>query len=129
MQFHAVLRLIYEAESDLDAELMAMLAQQAVEGNVLELDHGDEASITYVGPETVGTTPAELVALLTHARNELILTKARTCWEVGKEIDRVIWHLERRDYEFVGSYDHGHFYEVAEKVLASQGESVDADVG
>lgn len=126
-RYRAVIRIEYLAETEVDAELVAMSAQNAIEASVIEVDNGDEVAITHIGPETSGTTPEELIAVLIPARNSLILTKSKPCWDAAKEIDKIIDALERHDHSFVSSYDHGRFFDIATKLLEE--EESDADIG
>lgn len=119
-RFCTVIRMNYLAESEVDAELVALSAQEVLEGQVIELDHGDEVVITHTGVETGGTTPTELIATLIPARNALILTKSKPCWDAGKEIDKIIFALERHDHSFISSYDHGRFFDIAKEVLEDE---------
>lgn len=126
-RYQCVLRVSFMADSDVEAELIAMEAQNAVEREVVEVEHGDEVAVSHIGPETAGGTPAELLAACIATRNALIITKSRPCWDVAKEIDKLVFALERGDYSFVTAYDYGRFFDIANKLL--EDEIADADAG
>lgn len=124
-EYTSVIRMVFVADSIPEAEMTAYAAVEAIEENLVELDHGDEVEVTYVGPQIDGTTPSELIASLERTRNTLILTKSQRCWEVAKELDKLVFALERGDYTALASYDHGRFFEIAQKVLDTVGEVED----
>ena len=121
-RYTAILRLEFLADSEVEAEITAMEAQTLVEGQ-LDLTEGDEVGVSHIGLETAGNTPVELIATCVATRNALILTKAKPCWDVAKELDKLIDSLERHDYQFVSSdYDYGRFFDIAAKLLADEKE-------
>lgn len=120
--YRAVLRLAYQADGEVEAEIIAEDARASIEATILDITDGDTVEVRQVAPETSGITPEELINAMESTRNALILTKTKACWDVAKELDRLVLCLERQDYAFVSPYDHGHFWDIAEKILAEEAE-------
>lgn len=116
--FIATIRLSYKANDDVEAQLIAELARERAESELdTELDK-DEAILTQVTCFVGNVEPRELLTRLTLTRNDLIRTRYKECYELARELDRLIDALQKRllPYE-VTDYDYGRFSDVAEAIL------------
>lgn len=110
---------MFAADSDTVALMIAEQIRQNGERE-LEVDSGDSIDVHEVVPYGIGMTPAEVVNVVRAARNALILTKIKQCYELAKELDRIAWILEHREERpfDVSSYDPARFMLAAETLLA-----------
>ena len=116
-RYVATLRAVFDAESDVDAVFIADLICENGKKD-LEEDSGDSLDVTQVTNFGIDLIPEETLTRLKQARNLLIKTRLRYCWDVAKELDKAIWSLERRDDEqLMAGYDYGRFLEFARAIL------------
>lgn len=116
-RYVATLRAVFDAEDDVSAQLIAETI--AHHGRTdLEEDEGDSLDVTQVTNFGINLTPEETITRLKQARNLLIKTKLRYCWDQAKELDKVIWALEHRDDDmFLAGYDWGRFLQMAKAII------------
>lgn len=85
-------------------------------------DDDELATLTQLVNTYVGHTPEELLVNFRVTRNALIKTRYLPCFEIAKELDRVIQALERGDLQLVSPYDHTRIFDLAEQIL-TKGEN------
>lgn len=117
-QYVATLRAIFWADDEVVAQVVAEQVRQNGSKD-LELDEGDSVDVTDVIPLGFGLSAAETSQVLRTARNCLIRTRIKQCWELARELDKVAYILERRLEEHfdASSYDYGKFMDVSQQVL------------
>jgi 23S rRNA maturation mini-RNase III len=116
--FIATLRCIINVESAVDAEVTAeRLRQIAME--YLDEEEGDEVVVTQVMDTAIALEPTETLNVLKRARNALIKTRIKQCYDMARGLDETIHALEHR--ENIGgvmpTYDYGRLLEIAEAIL------------
>jgi hypothetical protein len=119
--FVATLRAVFRAEDEVSA---IMIADQIKVNGEKDLDQedGDTLDVTQVTQNLINLSPEETTAVLRRARNLLIRTRVKSCFEVARELDKCIYMLKHRaerntGFELAG-YDYGQFMDIAEEVLA-----------
>lgn len=116
-QYVATLRASFEAEDDAQALLIADdIATQGLD-KILEAEEGDTIIVTQVIDYAPADTPQEIINVLAKARNTLILTKMQPMIDLAREVDKVIFSLEKGDWVGFAPYDYGRFMELIELVI------------
>lgn len=119
-KYLATLRITLEADTEVEARVMANQCAEAVDENFNE-DEEHTVDLTQIIPWSTKTlvTPEEVVAQLRSCCNLLIKTKIVQCFELAREMHKVAWILEnRRETTFdMSNYDHGEFQELANQLL------------
>ncbi len=118
-RFVATLRAIYDAQDEVEAMLVA---DKICENGSADLDDSDDDSsleVTQVVSNGLQLLPQEMLSRLRIARNLLIKTRIKQCYELAQELDRVIFALEHReDPGFsIRAYDYGAFIDLADRIL------------
>lgn len=124
-KYVATLRAIFEADSEVDAMLIAdTIADNGKKD--LELDEGDTLDVTQVLAisDFRHITPQETIFILKKARNALIRVKFKDCYFMAQELDKIIHYLgfqvdsgsPHASIE-APSYDYGSFLDIAHQVL------------
>lgn len=82
-------------------------------------EDGDRVESTQLTPFTTDVEPEELLVILARARNGLIRTRIKQCFDLGKQMDEIIHALRHRDdgSGFIPPYNHGDFIMLAKKIL------------
>lgn len=111
-------RVIANVESAIDAEVTAERLRQIMT-EWLDEEEGDEVRLTQVTDTAINVTPEETINILKRARNALIRTRIKQCYDNARALDETIHALEHR--ENIGgvmpTYDYGRLIEVAEAIL------------
>lgn len=102
-----------EVEARMAADVMTTEASK-----YLDEEDGDEVFITQVTPFAPVVEHAELIDRLKRARNDLVKTRIVDCWNTARDLDRIIFGLQRgvNPHE-IGTYNYGHFMEVSSAIL------------
>lgn len=121
-RFVATLRAVFDA----DDEVTAILAAERIRENGiadLDEDEGDELNVTQVTSNALDISPDEVLEQLEKARNLLIRTRIKQCFEQARELDKIIYALRHRDEESfdMRGYDYGNFMDIAEEILTKKG--------
>ena len=114
--FLMAFRAVVLCEDEVEAQMVAEVIRSEGEKH-LEEEDGDELFIAQVTKFTAAVEPIELVDRLTRARNDLVKTRMKECWDVAKELDVVIWGLRRGMDPMLSTYNHGNFIDVATSIL------------
>lgn len=113
-QYVATLRVVFEADDDAQAALIADRFRTQIED---DLDTEDEGVVlTSLSNTYVGDSPEELLVSFRASRNALIKTKWRPAIEVAKQLEEIIQGLEHGDLQLVAPFNHGRFMDVMEEV-------------
>lgn len=117
-RYVATLRAVYDAEDEVQAIFIAdQIRLNAMQD--LDEEEGDSIEVTQVTSDALHILPEEVLRVLRRARNQLIRTRYKQCYELAKELDQQIFVLEHRgepDFSMAG-YDYGKFMEVSEAIL------------
>ncbi|MGH9061324.1 MAG: hypothetical protein ACRDZY_17690 [Acidimicrobiales bacterium] len=86
---------------------------------LLDEEDGDEVIITQVTSSTKDLEPTETLELFRRARNALIRTRIKECYQQAQEFDKMIHILSFRGMEdgFMPTYDYSKFLDIAEAVI------------
>jgi hypothetical protein len=125
-KYVATLRAVYEAEDDVGAVFIA--DQIRVNGERdLDDEDGDVLDVTQVTSNQLDLTPEETITQLRRARNLLVKTRIKECYNLAKELDQQIYALSHRSAgEFaMAGYDFADFMDLAQSILV---EGVTPDV-
>lgn len=114
----ATLRLVIYTEDEITAHIVASKVAEAAE-ELLDPDDGDDVSLTEILPFTLEVSPQEIIDRLLQARNTLIRTRIKECFDAAKELDFIIHGLRRRVEigDVPASYDYSHIFDVADAIL------------
>lgn len=114
----ATLRVIVYTKDEVEAVLTADRLKETCE-NLLDDEEGDEVVVTQVSSMSTAVEPSETLVILRRARNALIRTRIRECFDMAREFDKMIYQLDHRaDGEHaLAGYDYSHLLEVAEEIL------------
>jgi len=121
-QYIATLRAVYDAKDEVEA---IFIADKILENGSVDLEDDDTFSVTQVTSNTISLTPQEITDVLLRARNILIRTRIRDCFQQARELDRIIYLLgfQEEDWEYASAgYSYGNFMDAAEAILM-RGES------
>ena len=120
-RYVATLRAIYDAADDVEAIFVA--DQIKVNGfEDLDEDDNDVLDVTQVTSNEIDLSPEETIVQLKRARNLLIRTRIKDCFNLAKELDLQIFALERREdpaFSMAG-YSHGDFMDLAQRILVNK---------
>lgn len=116
--YFVTFRAIIYAPSEVDAISWAEETADAARATLIPED-GDDFYVTQITPYNAEITPQETVTTLRLARNVLIRTRYKDCYEVAQQIDKFAHELERRtDENSKGvTYDWTRFMEIAKEIL------------
>lgn len=114
----ATLRASYDAPDDATAMVIADDIRTQGLDKILQVEDGDDIVVTQVIDYSPADTPQEIINVLAKARNTLIKTKLQAMIDLAREIDKVIYSLERGDWTSFAPYDFGRFMELLEIVIA-----------
>lgn len=118
-QLHiATLRLFIHTESEVDAVVAADEIAEEVLQEYLDAEDGDRVEVTQVTAFTTDIQPTEILTVLSRARNALVRTRIKECYDEAKSLDFIIHHLRYRESsELLPPYDYGKFIEIAKSIL------------
>lgn len=114
----ATLRLVIHTADEVEAILAADKIKMLAE-DYLEPEDGDEIVVTQVTSMTTAVEPAETLVILRRARNALIRTRIKQCFDMAREFDKMIYQLDHRadgDHALAG-YDYSELLDVMDQIL------------
>jgi hypothetical protein len=123
-KYVSTFRAVYEAEDDVAAAIIADQIRLNAEQDLDEDEDTFECSQTT--SNALDLSPDETISQLKRARNLLIKTRIKQCYELARELDRVIYALPYRDEPSftMGGYDYGNFMDLTLAIL-ERGEEPD----
>lgn len=114
----ATLRLVINTADEVEAILAADKIKMLAE-DYLEPEDGDEIVVTQVTSMSTAVEPAETLVILRRARNALIRTRIKQCFDMAREFDKMIYQLDHRadgDHALAG-YDYSELLDVMDQIL------------
>jgi hypothetical protein len=118
-EYIAVLHVYMKEQSEVDALMAADDIKQHLESDILDKeDLGEAVDVVQVIPAFDDPSPSASVMQLRRARNILIRTRIKECFDTSRDLHRIAWELERRSDPEMSNYDHGSFLPIAAEVLA-----------
>lgn len=118
-EYVATLRASFQCENDAEALLVAHDIAEMARGGILEEAEGDDIVVTQVIDYAPADTPQEIINVLAKARNTLIKTKVSKMLDLARELDMVIFSLEKGDFELIAPYDQ-RFMDLVEQVISGK---------
>jgi hypothetical protein len=117
-RYVATFRAVYDADNDVEAAVVADQIRLNAEQDLDEED-GDSFECSQVTSNALELTPDETLSQLRRARNLLIKTRIKQCYELAREMDQLIYALQFRDQpDFtMGGYDFGQFMDLTMAIL------------
>jgi hypothetical protein len=122
-RYCATFRALYDADDDVQAIFIADKIRENG-GEDLDIEEGEDTfENTQVTSSALAIEPEEIITHLRKARNILINTRFRQCFDLAREMDKQIWCLIHRDDVGVSlsNYDYGRFMEIA-KLIINEGK-------
>lgn len=111
------MRVVAYCQDEVEATLMMDKLVQECE-SLLDDEDGDTVTVTQITGSTTDITPEETLVVLRRARNALIRTRIKECFDLARTLDEQIYHLGRRtDPSFSPSYDYGRIISIADAIL------------
>lgn len=125
LPYVGTLRVIVFAADEVEATLTMDTLQQESE-KLLDDEDGDAVLTTQIIPFTTEVSPEEIITILKRARNALIKTRMKECWNTARELDMNICALSARiDPEFPPVYDYSRLLELTDRILNKKEEPHD----
>jgi hypothetical protein len=115
--FVSTMRVITYCQDEVEAQItMDRLNEMVMEQ--LDEEDGDRVVVTQTTQFTTDVSPEEVLNVLKRARNVLIRTRIKQCFDLARDMDMTIHQLSQQyDAEYKPVYDYGNFITVAERIL------------
>ena len=111
------MRVIAYCQDEVEATLVMDKLRQECE-ELLDEEDGDSVTVTQITESTSNISPEETLVVLRRARNALIRTRIKECFDLAPTMDEQIYHLgSRYDPSFAPVYDYGRIITIAEAIL------------
>jgi len=122
LPFIGTLRIVVYVQDEVEANLtMDRLRLECEE--LLDEEDGDEVLMTQIIPFTTDVSPEETLTILKRARNALIRTRIKQCWDTARDLDMTIHTLSMQvDPEYPANYDYSKLLEISERILHKKEE-------
>lgn len=102
-----------EVEATLTMDTLRMACEE-----LLDEEDGDSVTVTQLTGFAANISPEETLNVLKRARNALIRTRIKQCFDLARELDMTIKQLgDRDDASHSPVYDYGGFISIAERIL------------
>lgn len=113
----ATYRAIIVAPDEVTANVWAeRLREEAM--TLLDEEEGDDVILTSVTDTAINLPPEETLVILKRARNALIRTRIKQCFDQARGLDEIIHYLGRRlEPGDLAAYDYGRLLEIMEDIL------------
>lgn len=121
-QYIGTMRVVINVEDELDATLtMDRLERECMD--LLDEEEGDSVAVTQVLPFTTDVTPEEVLNILKRARNALIKTRIKECYDLASALDQQIFQLAlSQDPTMPAQYDYSRMLGFVEAIFKRKGE-------
>lgn len=125
LQYIGTMRVVIFVEDELDATLtMDRLRQECAD--LLDEEEGDTVAVTQVLPFTYDVVPEEVLNILKRARNALIKTRKKECYDLAYALDQEIFQLAlAQDPTMPAAYDYGRMMSFVEAIFKRKEEPND----
>lgn len=121
-QFIGTVRVVLNVEDEIEATLTMDRLQTECEG-LLDEEDGDEVIITQITPFTTDVSPEEVLTIFRRARNALIRTRVKDCFDIARSLDMVIYNLAiQQDPTMSTTYDYSRMMGFLERILLNKEE-------
>lgn len=119
-QFIGTVRVVLNVEDEVEATLtMDRLRTECEE--LLDEEDGDEVIITQITPFTTDVSPEELLTILRRARNALIRTRVKECFDIASWLDQTIYQMaQTQDPSMPAQYDYGRMMDFLTRILKNK---------
>lgn len=116
-QYIGTMRVILNVEDELEAQLaMDRLQRECMD--YLDDEDGDEVLVTQIMPFTTDVPPEEVLNILKRARNALIKTRMKECYDLASAMDQQIFQLAlMQDPTMPAAYDYGRMMSFVEAIF------------
>lgn len=109
------LRVIVNSPDEVEASITMDRLKEACEA-LLDEEDGDEVQLTQVTSNSTDLEPTETLNVLKRARNALIRTRIKQCYDQARELDKLIYVLATKDGD-LANYDYGGLLDIAQDIL------------
>lgn len=116
--FVGTLRLVINSPDEVEACMAADRLRELCL-DYLDEEDGDQVILTQLTANSSDLTPEETLVVLKRARNALIRTRIRECYDLARELDKNIHAMSLRvsTEEAHTSYDYTALLDIAEQIL------------
>jgi hypothetical protein len=124
--FIATIRCVINSPDEVEANVTAdRLRDLCMEW--LDEEDGDDVRLTQVTASSSDLEPTETLVVLKRARNALIRTRIKECWELARELDKVCHILTKRGEmdQLLASYDYSKFMDLSADILQNHKDPID----
>lgn len=119
-RFIGTMRVVLNVQDELEATLTMDRLQTECEG-LLDEEDGDEVIITQTTPFTTDVSPEEVLTIFRRARNALIRTRMKECFDIARSLDMVIYNLAtQQDPTMSATYDYSRMMDFLERILLNK---------
>lgn len=119
-RFIGTMRVVLNVQDELEATL-TMDRLQTECGGLLDEEDGDEVIITQTTPFTTDVSPEEVLTIFRRARNALIRTRMKECFDIARSLDMVIYNLAtQQDPTMSATYDYSRMMDFLERILLNK---------
>lgn len=117
-KYLATLRVTFDADGDLDAQLIANECAEHVGDTLEDEDTVDVTQVIPWGLEGI-VSPEELVAQMRRVIVLLVKTRIIQCYDMAGELHKMAWILENRNESTfdLSNYDYGAFQQLVNETL------------
>ena len=116
--FIQTLRVFINSPTEVDADIAGQEIVDLIE-EYIDPEDGDRVESTQLTSFESDVEPDEQLIILARARNTLIRTRIKQCFDLAKEVDYTMHALRHRDdgSGFIPPYSHGDFMLIAKSIL------------
>lgn len=125
-RYVATFRVVFNADTDVEAGVIGGHLQEVIADEFTD-DDGEAETVDMTQLISFGEslTAQEAANTLRKARNVLLRTKMKDCYDVASSLDQMAHALEHRDQIEMGgeapvTYDFSHFVDVAHEIWAGR---------
>lgn len=116
-EYVGTMRVVVNVEDELDAHLTMDRLKTECE-TLLDEEDGDVVAITQILPFTTNVRPEETLNILKRARNALIKTRIKECYDLAGELDKQIHSIAcQMDSTMSPQYDYSRMMSFVERIF------------
>lgn len=120
-EYLTILHVYHNSSDDIAAIAEADDIKISMESNLLDTEEKEGVDIIETIPLGIDPTPTAAVTTLRRARNILVRSRVRECWDYARNLDELIFQFEKRalnpnDFRHAG-YDWSNFMKVTKEIL------------
>jgi hypothetical protein len=115
--FVSTVRVVTVSQDEVEAQLTLDRLREAMM-DLLDEEEGDSVTVTQTTEFNSNINPEEVLLILKRARNALIRTRIKQCFDLARDLDYQVHVLTgRQDPDFAAQYDYTGFITTAERIL------------